>query len=372
MSEATASNNGATVDTAAGPVRVAPPEPPAERRPLLRRPGFIVFLCVVAALAVAGGVYFVYSQQFEETDDAFIDGHVIPISPQVSALVAAIHIDDNSQVHKGDPLVDLDPTDYRVALQQMQGAEAAAAGKLEQAKSGVPSARSAVIEAQAEVDSAQVTFDNADTDLRRYQALDPQAKSKQQLDNATATQKRAAADLEQAKAKLVTAQSQVATAQANVTAAEGDLQKAQADTQRAAVNLGYCHIVAPCDGRVTNKAVDPGMYVTSAAQLFQLVPADVWVTANFKETQLAHMQQGQPVSISVDAYPGRDLHGTVQSVQAGTGSRFSIIPAENATGNFVKVVQRVPVKITFDGDANNDPEHLLAPGMSVEPKVRIR
>ena len=156
-------------------------------------------------------------------------------------------------------------------------------------------------------------------------------------------------------------------------AATGDLAKAHADTERAKVNLGYCTIVAPCDGKVTNKAVEPGMYVTPAAQLFQVVPYDVWVTANYKETQLTHMAKGQHVTIDVDAYPGRDFTGTIQSIQSGTGSRFSIIPAENATGNFVKVVQRVPVKITFDGDPNHaDPDHLLTPGMSVEPSVRVR
>jgi membrane fusion protein (multidrug efflux system) len=364
------------------PAPAAPPPPPppppaepeakADRPPLLQRTGFRVFLLIVAALALAGGAYYLYARQFEETDDAFVDGHVVPISPQVSARVARVLIDDNSRVKAGQLLVELDPTDYDVAVAQARGAEASAAGKLEQAKSGVPSAESAVKEAQAEVDSAQVNFDNADRDFKRYQGLDDRAKSQQQLDNATAAQKRAQADLEEAKAKLVTAQSQVETAKANVAAAAGDLQKAQADTKRAEVNLGYCHITAPADGKITNKAVDPGMYVTSSSQLFQLVPYQVWVTANFKETQLAHMREKQPVTISVDAYPDREFHGTVQSIQSGTGSRFSIIPAENATGNFVKVVQRVPVKITFDGDPNADLQQLLSPGMSVEPKVRIR
>ena len=374
MSDATAvEGNGTTrsADTAVPEARVAPP-PPADRRPLLRRTGFRIFLGVVALLAVAGGLYFLYARQFEETDDAFVDGHVVPISPQVPALVAKVHIDDNSVVRKGQLLIELDPTDYQVAVAQMQGAEAAAAGKVEQAKSGVPSAESAVKQAEAEVDAAQVNFDNADRDFKRYQALPDGAKSVQQSDNSKAAQKRAQAELEQARAQLVTARSQVLTARANVTAAEGDLKKAQADTLRATTNLGYCQIRAPADGRVTTKSVDPGMYVTTASQLFQLVPSDVWVTANYKETQLDRMRPGQPVSISVDAYPDRELHGTVQSVQAGTGSRFSIIPAENATGNFVKVVQRVPVKITFDSPPNTDAARLLAPGMSVIPKVRVR
>ncbi len=218
----------------------------------------------------------------------------------------------------------------------------------------------------------QVSFDNADRQLQRFKGLDERAKSQQQLDDATAAQKTAAAQVAQAKAKLVSAQTQISFAEANVVAAQGDLEKAQADTGRAQINLGYCRIIAPADGRITSKNVDPGMYVTSATQFFALIPSDVWVIANFKETQLDLMRTGQPVSIHIDAYPGFDFRGTVQSIQAGTGSRFSVIPAENATGNFVKVVQRVPVKITLDHDANSDADHLLAPGMSVEPKVRIR
>ncbi len=297
---------------------------------------------------------------------------MIPISPQISALVAAVHVTDNQLVHKGDLLVELDPTDYRAALAQAQGSEASSKGKLEQARTGVAASESLVAQATAELDAAKVNLDNSNRDLQRFQELDERAKSQQQLDNATATQKTAAAHVEQAKARLTSAEAQVASAKASIIAAEGDYQKAQADTNRAQINLGYCRIVAPSDGRVTSKNVDAGIYVTSASQLFAIIPPDVWVIANFKETQLSHMQPGQPVTIKVDAYPDRQFHGTVQSIQAGTGSRFSVIPAENATGNFVKVVQRIPVKITFDGDVNSDPNHLLSPGMSVEPIVQVR
>jgi membrane fusion protein (multidrug efflux system) len=365
-------------DTPEEPDAPAKPDAPADsdakapRTPFYRRPAPIIFFLLVCLAAIAGGIYWLHARHFESTDDAYIDGHTIPISPQVSALVAAIHIDDNQFVHKGDLLVELDPTDYRAALAQAQGSEASAKGKLEQARTGVAAAQSAVDQAKAELDAAQVNFENANRDLQRYQGLDERAKSQQQLDNATMTQKTAAAQVQQARAKLATVQAQVASAMANVIAADGDYQKAQADTARAQINLSYCRIVAPEDGRVTNKNVDAGIYVTSSSQLFVLVPAEVWVVANFKETQLDHMQPGQPVKIKVDAYPDREFHGTVQSIQAGTGSRFSVIPAENATGNFVKVVQRVPVKITFDSDVNSDEKHLLSPGMSVEPIVQVR
>jgi membrane fusion protein (multidrug efflux system) len=354
-------------------VRNIPPKEPAKEpaRPFYRRPAVMIALVVLVVLGIVGFFFWLDSRNFEDTDDAYVDGHVVPITPQVSALVSAIHIDDNQLVHKGDLLVELDPTDFEVALQQAQGAQASASGKLEQAKASVEAAKSAVVEAQAEVDAQQVNFENADRDLKRYLELDERAKSQQQQDNATAAQKTALAQVEKAKAQLQSAQSQVISAQANVTAADGDLKKAIADTRRAEVNLGYCKIYAPIDGRITSKNVDPGVYVTATNPLFQLVPSDVWVTANFKETQLDNMQPGQEVTISVDAYPDKEFRGKVQSVQMGTGSRFSVIPAENATGNFVKVVQRVPVKIVFDSDPNSDPNHLLAPGMSVEPKVRI-
>ena len=328
-----------------------------------------LFTCGALLAAALGGTYYVRQvAPFEATDDAFIDGHVIGISPQVAAQVAAVHIDDNMVVHKGDLLVELDGTDYLVALNQAQGAEAAARGKLAQARAGVTAAASAVLEAQASLHSVQASFEHAETELRRQQGVDARARSQKDLDAAVSTRKTSSAAQERAQAQVRSAQAQVAQAQANVTAAEGDCQKAQADTHKAQVNLDHCRIFAPADGRIASKAVDAGAYVTPANPLFQLVPAQVWVVANFKETQLRHMRPGQPVEVSVDAFPSLTLTGRVDSIQSGTGSRFAVIPTENATGNFVKVVQRIPVKILLDHDNLGQ----LAPGMSVEPKVRVR
>lgn len=327
---------------------------------------------LVAGALVAGSLGAAYYLRqvapFESTDDAFIDGHIIGISPQVSAQAAVVHIDDNQVVHKGDLLVELDPTDFQVALEQARGAEAASMGKRAQAQAGVAAAESAVVEAEATLHSLQATFENAETELRRQQGVDARARSQKDLDTAVATRKTSFASLERARAQVRSAQAQVAQARATVTAAEGDYQKAQADTRRARVNLDHCRILAPVDGRIAGKAVDAGAYVTPANPLFQIVPAQVWVVANFKETQLKHMAPGQRVEVSVDAFPSLTLTGRVDSIQSGTGSRFSVIPTENATGNFVKVVQRVPVKILLDGGNLGQ----LAPGMSVEPKVRVR
>ena len=231
---------------AAAPVAAPAPKKEAESRtPFYRKKPFRIFFMVLVVLAITGAIYWVHARNFEDTDDAFIDGHVIPISPQISALVAAVHVTDNQFVHKGDLLVELNQTDFEVALKQAQGSEAAAKGKLQVAQSAVPTAKSEVAEAQAELDSAQVSYDNADRQLKRYDGLDARAKSQQQSDDATAAQKTAAAQVEDAKAKLISAQTGIASADASVIAAQGDYQKAQADTNRARINLGYCQILAP-------------------------------------------------------------------------------------------------------------------------------
>jgi membrane fusion protein (multidrug efflux system) len=335
-------------------------------------------LGLLAVLAVTGAIvgidYAVHASHFESTDDAFIDGHVVPISPQIPALVRAVYVDDNTLVHKGDVLVQLDPTDYQVALDQTRATAAAMLGQLQQASAQVTAAQAGVQEAQAELDVKQSDRANVDADYRRYQELAKTqgAVSKQQLDASSAAQRSAAAQVERARAQLAEAQSQILTAQANVIAAKGNLDKSIADEHRAEVNLGYCTLIAPCDGRITRKSVEPGSYVETGQNLFAIVPADVWVTANFKETQLERIKVGQRVTINADAYPGVNFYGRVDSIQSGTGSRFSMLPAENATGNFVHVVQRVPVKITLDGDpGERDQSHPLTPGMSVDPEVSV-
>lgn len=368
MTSSTSQTSGPAPSQVDGHAVVAPePSAAAPASGRRRLPSFLVAGALVAG-SLGTAYYLRRVAPFESTDDAFIDGHIIGISPQVSAQAAVVHIDDNQMVHKGDLLVELDATDFQVALSQAQGAEAASKGKRAQAQAGVAAAESAVVEAQAALHSLQATFENAETELRRQQGVDARARSQKDLDAAVATRKTSFAAQERAQAQVRSAQAQVAQARANVTAAEGDYQKAQADTRKAQVNLDHCRILAPADGRIAGKAVDAGAYVTPANPLFQIVPAQVWVVANFKETQLKHMAPGQRVEVSVDAFPSLILTGKVDSIQSGTGSRFSVIPTENATGNFVKVVQRVPVKILLD----NGNLGQLAPGMSVEPKVRVR
>jgi membrane fusion protein (multidrug efflux system) len=344
-----------------------------EKAPSGKRRWIIVLGSAAGLIVAAIGVsVFIDSLHYETTDDAYLESHVVPITPQVSGRIGRVEVRDNLVVRKGDLLVELDPADYQAALDQARGAEESSKGKLLQAETGITVARATRDQVKAEGESVQSTFENAVSDLRRYEALDERARSRQRYDVAIAAEKAARAQVAQVEAKLATAEAQIATAISVTDAARGDLAKSSADVRRAELNLGYTRIVAPMDGRVTKKNVEPGAYVSIGQPLFALVSPEVWVTANFKETQLTHMRPGQSVEVVVDAYPGRTFKGEVDSIQAGTGGRFSVLPAENATGNFVKVVQRVPVKILMDPAQTGDPSLALAPGMSVEPKVRVR
>ncbi len=351
--------------------RSAPSKPPAKKP----KPCALLVLAIAAVVAACIAIpWAIHANHYESTDDAFVEGRVIPISPQLPARVVAVPVEDNELVHAGDLLVELDPTDYQVALDQAHASESAAVGQLQQATAQIAVVKAQVQERQAELDVAQASAANVTSDYNRWRTLEtksPQAVSKQQLDDMGESQSSSAAQVEQAKAKLTEAQAQIETAQANIVAAQGELAKAQADVHRAEVNLSYCKITAPEDGRITKKNVEAGSYVQSGQNLLAIVPPDVWVVANFKETQLARMRVGQSVRITIDAYPDRQFTGKVDSIQSGTGSRFSMLPAENATGNFVHVVQRLPVKVTFDPGQISTTDQPLAPGMSAEPEVYV-
>jgi membrane fusion protein (multidrug efflux system) len=314
--------------------------------------------------------YWQYARQYESTDDAFIQGHIIQISPKVSAQVMRVLIDDNMEVKKGDLLIELDSHDFEVALEQAQTNEAAARGRLQQAQAQLAVSKANVAQAQAQVVVAQANAVNAQADLQRYQNVTANAVSRQQVDSAIAAARTAKANVDAAREQVSANQAQVAVATSQVTTDAAEVQQAQAQVRQAQLNLSYTKIYAPEDGRVTQKNVEPGNYVQTGQALFAIVQHDVWVVANFKETQLTDMRPGQPAEIEVDTYPHHPFKARVESLQMGTGAAFSLLPPENATGNYVKVVQRVPVKIVFD----EPPEsvHLLAPGMSVVPEVKVR
>jgi len=365
-------DSSTTTPADATPARI-PPEPhapalarpaPAWRRYALRTAGA---LAVVAAL-VSGARYWLWARDHETTDDAFIDVHVVDVSSRVAGRVLRVHPTDNQLVGVETMVVEPDPADFQARLDEAVASRAMAEGQLAEARAGLVVAEAAAAQAKAEVVAARADAALAAADLARYRATTSGAVSKQAVDTATTAATRSAAQVEVKVKAADAAAAQTMLALARIEAAEASVASAAATVEQERLQLEYTVVHAPVAGRVTNKNVMPGDWVASGQTLFALVPEDVWVTANFKETQLRRMRPGQPVTVHVDAYD-RDFAARVDSVEAGSGAFFSLLPPENATGNYVKVVQRVPVKIVFTEPID---DVLLGPGMSVEPTVDVR
>ncbi|HEY9154382.1 MAG TPA: HlyD family secretion protein [Opitutaceae bacterium] len=332
----------------------------------------IVFL-VLIVVAVAGTLLWLNARKYESTEDAEIDVDSQQVSPRVAGRIAKIFVNDNEEVAAGQVLAELDPADYQSLLMQAQAAAAQAQGQLAQARAQKSVFESQVDQARANLGVAQANAENAQSQLTRLQGLRADnlgAVSQEQLDNAVAAQKTSAAQTEAARKAVAAAEAQLKYADSMIEAGEAGVSAALAKVEQAKLNLGYTKIYADIPGRISRKQVALGNNMQPGTPIMAVVPRDVYITANFKETQLARMRRGQHVKVHVDAYPELDLFGHVDSFQAGTGQAFSGLPAENATGNWVKVVQRVPVKIVLD-QIPNDPERRLGPGMSVEVKVSI-
>ncbi len=341
-------------------------KPPLWKRPL------VVLVAIVAIIAaiVVGTLFFIHSREHEVTDDAFIDGQASQIAAQAAGRVTKLYVTDNQQVHRGDPLVDIDAADIQAKVDQAKAGVLTAESQRDQAAAQVAGQKANALQATAGARQAEAEATNAQQDLARFKGVDPDAVSRQQYDQAVAQARATKAKVDATHATERTAQAQVQAAEAQVRVAEAQIATARADLQAAQLQLGYTHVVAPIDGRVTKRAVEVGNVISVGMPLLALVGDDLWVTANFKETQLTKMRVGQAVSIKVDAFPDVTFDGKVDSVQRATGAYFSMLPAENATGNYVKVTQRVPVKIRFDR-----PEELkryaIGPGMSVKPSVSL-
>src|SRR5438552_3074546 len=386
-----------------------------------RNPRFRMFLIIgIVVLLVVGFFLWRYFNSYESTDDAQIDGHLNPISARISGHVEKLLVNDNQYVQVGTPLAQIDPRDYEVlvarAKADFDNAVAAAraagvtvpitststSGQLSAAAAEVEAARAMLVAAQQQVDAANAQLAQADAnnvkvqnDLARYkQLVSKQEISQQQYDQAYAAAQAGNASVDAARAGLSAAQQQIKAAQSRLIqtqanarvaqtgpqqvvairsraqSAEALVEQKKAELDAAQLNLQYTTIVAPVSGFVTNRTVEVGQNVQPGQELLRIINLDdIWVTANFKETQLRNMQLNQPVTIAVDSN-GKKYKGHVQSIAGASGSITSLLPPENATGNYVKVVQRIPVKITLDPGETK--EHALRPGMSVEPKVWIR
>jgi membrane fusion protein (multidrug efflux system) len=351
----------------------APPTTGAEAATRTRQrkfPRAIIALAVLGSVLAGALYYWKWVAPYESTDDAFIEANVIPVAPQVSGRVVRLLVNDNQEVRQGDELVQIDPSDYQVKLDQARANLAAAKGRLQQAKALFEVDEARVQQERASVVAAQAESQRADADLKRYQAVGNRGVSQSRLDLAATEARSSSAAADVARNKQLAAESQSTLDKASIETAMADVTRNEAAVHQAELDLSYTHITAPRAGFVTHRAVEAGSYIQTGQPLLAIVPRDVWVIANFKETQLRHMQPGQPVDIRVDAFPNLKIKGHVDSIQAGAGARFSLLPPENASGNYVKVVQRVPVKIAID--EKPDSRHLLGPGMSVVPEVRVR
>ncbi len=366
-----------------------PQQPAPEKRnngaQKLNSPFFIWPAAIaLAVLLFFGLALFIDALTHESTDDAFIAGHIVSIAPRIDGQVSAVHVLDNQLVRSNELLVDIDPSDYATTLAQKQAAQnssdsnfkAAVAGyKLMEVK--VTTAEATAKESQADADAAAATAARAKTDFARAQELRTnETISAQEFDQAKAAADEAGANFNSAKQKADADESKVDEANAQLVAAKAEsdavfsqLNQSKTEVDSAQLNLSYAKIFAPCDGRVTRKQVEAGDYLQAGQQIMSIVPAEVWVVANFKESQLKDMQPGQPALVAVDALGGRKFRAHVDSVQAGSGAAFSLLPPENATGNFVKVIQRVPVKLLFDEPLPAD--HTIGPGLSVTPSVQV-
>jgi membrane fusion protein (multidrug efflux system) len=396
------------------------PEQKAPEAPKKSRRG-VIFI-VLGILIIAGGIFYWRSTFKEDTDDAQINGHLIQISSRINGTVIKVNVDENQYVTKGTVIAELDPADYQVAVENAEAAVASAKANAVAAKVNVPitsvntgsnlqsagadvtGAAAAVLQAESQLRAAQAKVAEskansikADQDLERYKPLVAKdVISKQQYDAAVASSDASKASLADAEAGVQAAQEgvrvakqrevqsqssykyaqtgpqQVAAQNARARQAAAQVDAAQAQLDQAKLNLGYTRIVAPANGIITRKTLELNQNISSGQNLLTLVSLDdIWVTANFKETQLKHISAGQPVEIDVDS-TGKSYHGKVTQIGGATGSVLSLFPPENATGNYVKVVQRVPVRIDFTDLAEQDKNHLLRPGLSVEPNVRVK
>ena len=303
----------------------------------------VVIPGIVATITIFLGVIVsIHSAFYKSTDDAFVEGHIITIAPRVSGPVIKLNIDDNQEVKKGDLLLEIDPNDYKVKLEQTEA-------KLEEAKAALNSAKDDIVKTYS-------ALDYAEGDYQRYSAMYEKGISSKQ-------------DYDSSRNNLTAAKSNNNASKSKHAEIEAAIKRLEAEVEQDKLNLSYTKIYAPEDGLITNRTVEQGNYVQTAQPMFAIVPRKVWVVANFKETQVAKMKKGQPVKIKIDTYGHKRFNGVVDSLQMASGAKASLFPPENAVGSYVKIVQRIPVKILFTDDISN---YNIIPGMSVVPTVKVK
>jgi membrane fusion protein (multidrug efflux system) len=336
----------------------------------------IILAAVVVVAAIVGFFYWFAHRNQITTDDAYTDGNVVTMVPKVSGYVVALYVNDNSRVRRGQLLLRIDPRDTLTAQSQARAQLALARAELQSARTSLRIARvqypAQLQSAKAQQLAAVAEFEQAQASYARQHAVDRRATTQESIDQSTSQQRNALSSVQSASAQVAIADlvpEQVDQAEAMVAQREAEVQQAEAQLAQADLNVGYTEVRSPTDGFITMRSAQLGSYLTVNQTMFLIVTPEVWVTANFKESQIGRMRPGDVVDLEIDAYSGYKLEGHVQSIQYGTGARFSAFPAENATGNFVKIVQRIPVKIVIDRGL--DPNRPLPLGLSVDPVVHF-
>jgi len=315
---------------------------PEDTRHIYEKKRVIVPTITAIILLIFGIIVSIKSMYYKSTDDAFVEGHIVTVAPRVSGPVIKLNIEDNQFVKKGDLLLEIDPKDYEVKLKQTQA-------KLEEAKALLHSANNDVVKTFSELDFAKSDYD-------RYSQMYSKGISSKQ-------------DYDSSQNKLTVAVSNNNASKSKQDEIVATIKKLEAEVEQAKLDLSYTKIYASQDGKITHRTVEQGNYVQVAQPLFAIAKDDVWVVANFKETQVANMKKGQPVTIKIDAYGSKKFKGEVDSLQMASGAKASLFPPENAVGSYVKIVQRIPVKIVFKEDISN---YNVIPGMSVVPTVKVK
>lgn len=347
----------------------------AKERLKRRRPEITkkrVFIPSIAAgILILIGLYAaIMSTHYQSTDDAFVEGRIISVAPRVSGPVVSLLVDDNQTVKKGDLLLEIDPVDYQVKLDQAEAKLAEAKAQLKVSTHDVSKNTSNVGQAVDDTASAMSKLNFAQKDFKRYNEMYKSGVvSKQDYDRSSKELEVSQANYQSTSNRTKAMKSELDSSIAKTQSVEAEIKRLEAEVEQAKLNLSYTKIYAPSDGKISARSVEQGNYVQIGQPLLAVVPEQMWVVANFKEGQLTHMHPGQPVQVAVDTYPGKKFKAHVDSIQRATGAKSSLFPPENAVGSYVKIVQRVPVKIVFDEDYT---KYNIVPGMSVVPRVKIK
>ncbi len=341
-----------------------------KRRPEITKKRVFIPSIAAAVLILIGIYAAIMSTHYQSTDDAFVEGRIISVAPRVSGPVVSLLVDDNQHVKKGDLLLEIDPVDYQVKLDQAEAKLAEAKAQLKVSTHDVSKNTSNVGQAADDTASAMSKLDFAQKDFKRYNEMYKSGVvSKQDYDRSSKELEVSQANYQSTSNRTKAMKSELDSSIAQTESVQAEIKRLEAEVQQAKLNLSYTKIYAPSDGKISARSVERGNYVQIGQPLLAVVPEQMWVVANFKEGQLTHMHPGQPVKVAVDTYPGKKFKAHVDSIQRATGAKSSLFPPENAVGSYVKIVQRVPVKIVFDEDYR---KYNIVPGMSVVPSVKIK